>query len=154
VADALSRRDTPEGTVLAISVPRFDYIDRLRQEEQATHSGAVALKEEVIAGSRSAPWAITDGLLTYDGRVYVPPSSPLLRELLAAVHEDGHEGVQRTLHRLRRDVHFPDMRRVVQDFVRACSTCQRNKSEHLLPAGLLLRCRSRRLYGRTSASTS
>jgi len=137
VADALSRRDTPEGTVLAISAPRFDYIDRLRQE-QAIHPAAVDLKEEVLAGSRSAPWAITDGLLTYDGRVYVPPSSPLLRELLAAVHEDGHEGVQRTLHRLRRDVHFSDMRRVVQDFVRACSTCQRNKSEHLLPAGLLL----------------
>jgi transposase InsO family protein len=30
------------------------------------------------------------------------------------------------------------MRRLVQEFVRACSTCQRNKSEHLLPAGLLL----------------
>jgi hypothetical protein len=30
------------------------------------------------------------------------------------------------------------MRRVVQDFIRACSTCQRNKSEHLLPTGLLL----------------
>jgi hypothetical protein len=32
VADALSRRDTPDGVVLAISAPRFDYIDRLRRE--------------------------------------------------------------------------------------------------------------------------
>ena len=31
VADALSRRDTEEGTVLAISAPRFNYIERLRQ---------------------------------------------------------------------------------------------------------------------------
>jgi hypothetical protein len=30
VADALSRRDTEEGAVLAISAPRFDFIDRLR----------------------------------------------------------------------------------------------------------------------------
>ena len=29
VADALSRRDTEEGTVLAIFVPRFDYIEHL-----------------------------------------------------------------------------------------------------------------------------
>jgi len=29
------------------------------------------------------------------------------------------------------------MRRLVQDFVRACATCQRYKSEHLHPAGLL-----------------
>jgi hypothetical protein len=67
-----------------------------------------------------------------------PPASPLQQELLAAIHEDDHEGVQRTLHRLRRDFHFPDMRRVIQNFVRACATCQRYKSEHLHPAGLLL----------------
>ena len=75
--------------------------------------------------------------MTYDGRLYVPPASPLLQELVAAVHEDDHEGVQRTLHRLRRDFHFLDMRRIVQDLVRACATCQRYKSEHLNPVGLL-----------------
>jgi hypothetical protein len=62
----------------------------------------------------------------------------LLPELLAAVHEEGHEGVQRTLHRLRRDFHFPNMKKLVQDWVRACPTCQRYKSEQLHPAGLLL----------------
>jgi hypothetical protein len=30
VADALSRRDNEEGEVLAISAPRFDFIERLR----------------------------------------------------------------------------------------------------------------------------
>jgi transposase InsO family protein len=62
----------------------------------------------------------------------------LLQEILLAVHKEGHEGVQRTLHRLRRDFHFPHMKRVVQDFVRACAVCQRNKPEQLHPAGLLL----------------
>ena len=57
---------------------------------------------------------------------------------MAAVHDDGHEGIHRTLHRLHRDFHFPNMRHLVQDFVRACPTCQRYKSEHLHPAGLLL----------------
>ena len=57
---------------------------------------------------------------------------------MAAVHEDGHEGVHRTLHRLRRDFHFPNMHRLVQDFVRACPTCQRYKLKHLHPVGLLL----------------
>ena len=35
------------------------------------------------------------------------------------------------------DFHVPNDRVVVQDFVRACSVCQRNKSEHLQPGGLL-----------------
>jgi hypothetical protein len=108
------------------------------RQEQADHPAAVALKDELTAGSRGAPWAIVDGLLTYDGCIFSLSASQLLQEILAAVHGDGHEGVQCTLHRLRRDFHFPDMRCVVQEFVCACSTCQHNKSEHLLPVGLLL----------------
>jgi hypothetical protein len=56
---------------------------------------------------------------------------------LAAIHNDGHEGIHRTLHRLRWDFHFPNMRHLVQDFVKACVICQQYKSDHLRPAGLL-----------------
>ena len=45
---------------------------------------------------------------------------------------------QRKLHRLRRDFHTPNLRSVVQDFIRTYSTSQRYKSENLHPAGLLL----------------
>ena len=138
VADALSRRDTPEeGTVLALSGPRFDFLDRLRLAH-ATEPALVSLLEDIRSGARSSPWAVTDGLVHYNGRLYIPPDSPLLQEALLAVHHEGHEGVQRTLHRLRRDFHFPHMKRVVQDFVRACSVCQRNKPDQQHPAGLLL----------------
>ena len=46
-----------------------------------------------------------------------------LKEIMQTVHDDGHEGVQRTLHRLRRDFHFPNMRKLVQDLVRSCVVC-------------------------------
>jgi len=63
VADALSRRDTPEeGTLLALSAPRFDFLARLRQL-QNTDPGLVALREEIAGGSRGAPWTIVDGLV-------------------------------------------------------------------------------------------
>ena len=140
VADALSHRDTEEtatGTLVAISGPRFDFISRLRHA-QSTDPALVAVHDELAAGTRTAPWALTDGMITFTERLYIPPSSPLLQEIVAAIHDDGHEGVQRTLHRLHRDFHFPNMRRCVQDFVRACLTCQRYKAEHLQPAGLLL----------------
>ena len=77
-------------------------------------------------------------MVQYSGHLYIPPGSPLLQELVLAVHEDGREGVQRTLHRLRRDFHFPNMKHVVQELIRVCVVCQRYKSEHLQPAGLLL----------------
>jgi hypothetical protein len=112
VVNALSRRDTGAGAVLAISAPRFDFIERLRQA-QSTDPALVATRDAIHAGSRAAPWALCDGMVTFDSKLYVPPSSPLLQEILTAVHEDGHEGVQRTLHQLRCDFHFLDMRRVV-----------------------------------------
>ena len=136
VVDVLSRRDTEEGTMLAISAPRFDFIDRLRHA-QATDPELAAIHVELRAGKRTASWAMVDGMIVFDGRLYIPPASPLLQEIRATVHDDGHEGVHRTLHRLCRDFHFPNMRSWVQDFVRACATCQKYKSEHLYPAGLL-----------------
>jgi hypothetical protein len=67
VADALSRRNTEEGELLAISAPRFDFIARLRQAQAMDPALPCA-----------APWGVVDGMVTYDGRLYIPPASPLL----------------------------------------------------------------------------
>jgi hypothetical protein len=101
-----------EIALLAISSPCFDFIGRLRHV-QATDPALVAINDEVRAGTRTAPWTVVDDMVTYRGRLYIPPTSPLLQEIMEVVHEDGHEGVHRTLHRLRRDFHFPNMRRLV-----------------------------------------
>jgi hypothetical protein len=135
VADALSRRNE-EGEVMAILAPRFDFIERLRHA-QATDPALVAIHDGVRVGTRTAPWALVDGMVAFKGCLYIPLASPLLQEILAAVHNDDHEGIHRTLHRLRRDFHFPNIRRSVRDFVKACVTCQQYKSDHLRPAGLL-----------------
>jgi hypothetical protein len=57
--------------------------------------------------------------------------------VLLLAHSAGHEGVQKTLHRLRADFYIPGDRAMVQDWVRSCETCQRNKMETLRPAGVL-----------------
>jgi hypothetical protein len=73
----------------------------------------VAIRDELAADTRGAPWSLLDGMVAYADLLYIPLDSPLLLEVVAATHDDGHEGVQRTLHRLRRDFYFPAMRRVV-----------------------------------------
>jgi hypothetical protein len=138
VADVLSRRDTSmEGSTLALSVPRYDFIVSLRHSQQQ-EPALVAIRDELVVGTRGASWSLLDGMVACVDRLYIPTDSPLLLEVVAATHGDDHEGVQQTLHRLCRDFYFPAMRRVVHDFVRACTTCQCNKSEHLYPASLLL----------------
>jgi hypothetical protein len=49
----------------------------------------------------------------------------------------GHEGEQKTLQRLRVEFYIPHDKRLVQDHVQTCATCQRNKTQTLQPAGLL-----------------
>jgi hypothetical protein len=66
-----------------------------------------------------------DGLLTVRGKIYVLASSPSLSRILETEHGVGHEGAEKTLHRLR------------VDFVKACATCQLTKTEQLHPTGLL-----------------
>lgn len=82
-------------------------------------------------------WSIVDGLLLFKGKVFVPEDSHLWPQLLAAVHEAGHEGVQKSLTRWHSTFYSPRAPRRMKEFVRGCATCQRNKTEHLHPAGLL-----------------
>lgn len=78
-----------------------------------------------------------DGLLLYEGRVFVPADSLLWPQLLAEAHGSGHEGIQKTLHQLHATFYHPQANQKVREFVKGCDVCQRNKTEHLHPAGLL-----------------
>lgn len=136
VANALSRRtEDAEIAALALSGPTFSAFDDLRNEV-ATDGDLIKIAADITSGKLSAPWALRDGLILRDNRVYVSASSPTLPALLAHAHT-GHEGVKHTLHRFRADFFTPHAKQVVQEFVRTCATYQRNKTEHLHPVGLL-----------------
>lgn len=64
-------------------------------------------------------------------------SSPLLPTLLQLALGTGHEGIQKTLHRLHVDFFVHHDRALVRDFVQTCTTCQHNKTEAFYLAGLL-----------------
>jgi transposase InsO family protein len=136
VADALSRRDEGQMEAMALSSPQFSIFDDLRQEINADVELS-ELRDAVRGGIKPSQWSVIDGLLLFKGRVYVAPSSAFQQVVLELAHNAGHEGVDKTLHRLRGDFYIPNDRVVVRDFVRACAVCQRNKSEHLQPGGLL-----------------
>jgi hypothetical protein len=146
VADALSRRDAEAtalsspvdaaGALYAISGPSFALLDEIRAATAATTEGQQRL-QQLQAGDLPAPWRFSDGLLLHGTRVFVPDHGDLRDQVLRLAHSAGHEGIQKTLHRLRSDFYLPHDRALVQDWVRSCATCQRNKTETLPPAGLL-----------------
>uniref|UniRef100_A0A8I6WK04 Uncharacterized protein n=1 Tax=Hordeum vulgare subsp. vulgare TaxID=112509 RepID=A0A8I6WK04_HORVV len=95
------------------------------------------LRQRLDAGELDAPWRLDEGLLLHGRRIFVPDHGDLRHQVLTLAHSAGHEGVQKTLHRLRADFYIPGDGAMVRDWVRSCVTCQRNKTETLRPAGLL-----------------
>ena len=145
VADALSRRDTDhdaavgdsEGAALCIrSGPTFALFANNRQATAAAPD-AQLLRQQLDAGDLAEPWRLADGLLLHGRRIFVPDHDDLRHQVLMMAHSAGHEGVQKTLHRLRADFYIPGDRARVRDWVRSCVTCQHNKTETLQPAGML-----------------
>lgn len=69
------------------------------------------------------PYTSRNGLIYYKHRVVLPFQSYLIPQLL---------------HIQKIDAAIPpSMKKVVQEYVSACETCQRVKTETLVPAGLL-----------------
>ena len=128
VADALPHRGMEEGTTTvptahALSGPTFALFDDIRRATIAA-TDAQQLLHRLQAGELPAPWHFDDGLLLHGSRIFVPDHDDLRHQVLLLAHSVGHEGVQKTLYRLRTDFYISGDHALVQDWVRVCSTCQ------------------------------
>ncbi|KAJ9520563.1 hypothetical protein QJQ45_007423 [Haematococcus lacustris] len=80
------------------------------------------------------------GLWMSGGKVVVPKSPLVKREVLEACHDAkyaGHMGMSKTWHTVDLSFTWPGMRKDVEDYVRQCDACQRNKPSTRLKAGKL-----------------
>jgi hypothetical protein len=134
--DALSRCDEEGPATFALSLPNFDFFDQFCIEA-ATLPEVIAKRTEIAARTAGPKWAVVDDMVVHDRRLLVPTSATVWVLLLEHAHGMGHEGVQKALERLRASFFTPDDNKLVRDYIRGCVVCQRQKIEHLHPAGLL-----------------
>ena len=71
-----------------------------------------------------------DGILSHQGKVYVPPD-PKLRETILQDNHDapiaGHPGIAKTEELVKRRYWWPSMTSDIKKYVKGCDNCQRNK---------------------------
>lgn len=82
----------------------------------------------------------SDGYYRREGKVVVPGQHDLRSRLIMDAHDTplaGHRGIERTLELLKRNFWWPGMRSQVEQHVRSCLLCQRNKAPTQAPGGLL-----------------
>jgi hypothetical protein len=115
MADALSRRDADpadtdgdaEGAMLYIrSSPSFALFAHIWWAT-TTAPDAQLLRQQLEAGELDEPWRLVDGLLLHGRCIFMLDHDDLRHQVLLMAHSAGHEGVQKTLHRLRADFVHP-----------------------------------------------
>ena len=80
--------------------------------------------------SQLSNWQHINGVLTFQGRVYVPPTNDLRRDILQRCHNHataGHPGFLKTQQLVAADFWWPGLASFVCAFVAGCATCQQNK---------------------------
>ncbi|CAN6455047.1 unnamed protein product [Victoria cruziana] len=137
-ADALSRL---KEQFLNLSSIRADIWGNIR-EEQTRDDEIRKLKASTEQNPGSIPhYTIRSNLLCKKDRVVIPKGSQLIRDILWHFHNSataGHEGVNKTLQRVKSQFWWKGMKADVKQFVKECTTCQREKYEATRPPGHLI----------------
>ena len=70
-------------------------------------------------------------MLIHKGKVWIP-SDPLLRKLIMESEHDsllaGHMGIDKTMELVDRNFYWLEMAKDIEDYVRCCEDCQKNKA--------------------------
>ncbi|KAL8115463.1 hypothetical protein AgCh_022090 [Apium graveolens] len=135
-ADALSRLPGPN--IHSLYVPESSIWEEIKAE--ISTSPYLIKLGDLATQNPGNPYTWKNGLLYYKSRVIIAPDSPIISRILREFHNTvygGHSGVLRTYKCIAQIFYWPLMRQKIQEFVAACSICQRNKSDILSPAGLL-----------------
>jgi len=165
--DALSRRSnhgtgSEDNDNMVLFTPNFFAVQALEGLEAAGEERGILKdirkgtrdgeKEEPVAravrelqGSsacsiKSAEWSLTDGLLYFRGKIYVPDTSNLRRRIIALSHDSrlaGHSRRWKTLELVSRNYWWPQMSRYVGRYVSTCAMCLQTKSFQRPPIGEL-----------------
>jgi hypothetical protein len=139
-ADALSRINEGGDCYQAISVVQWRDEELIKEEiSQDTHLQQII--QDLQHDSISRPgFELKHGVLLYEGRLVLSNKSVMIPKMLEEFHTTpqwGHSGFYRTYRRLAANVYWIGMKNTIQDFVRSCDTCQRQKYLASSPGGLL-----------------
>ena len=139
-ADALSRRPSPEDSLLAISSIQPTWIEEIvagYQQDQAAQQllAKLALNTEGIDG-----FVLRYGIIQKKGRIWLGFNPELQEKVTVAFHASatgGHSGFPVTYRRIKSLFNWPLMKQFVRRSVQECLTCQRAKPECVRYPGLL-----------------
>jgi hypothetical protein len=111
-----------------------ELLDRIRKSKNV--DGIVKEKVE----KKEKDWEEEDGIITWEGRVYVPKDKKLRDEVIHLHHDTyaaGHPGRFKTAELILRNYWWPRIQGDVRAYVDGCNRCQQTKTFPAKPMGKL-----------------
>ena len=152
VADALSRKSVQtlralnahlslsyDGTIVAELIAKSNLLNRVL-EAQKSNEKISAIVSHNREGKETRFSMNEDGFLYYRDQVCVPNDDELKKSILEEAHSRSfamHPGSTKMYHDLKTSYWWSRMKRDVSEFVTKCMVCQKVKTKHQVPSGLL-----------------
>ena len=127
-----------DSTSLATLQITSSIVDKIKEGQQEDPE-LLKLSKKVEEGSIQ-DFTLKEGLLRYRGRLCAPRNAQLKKELLKESHDSTlstHPGSTKIYRDLKSYYWWSGMKKDIAEYVARCLTCQRVKTEHQKPGGLL-----------------
>ena len=99
-----------------------------------------AVDDGALEGKLAADITYKDRMLFRTGKVWIPQDPSLKKLIMESEHDSqvaGHMGMDKTIELIDWNFYWPSMNTGIEDFVRSCEDCQRNKVPRHKRRGLL-----------------
>ncbi|KAB2617405.1 S ribonuclease [Pyrus ussuriensis x Pyrus communis] len=115
-------------------------VDRVLEAQVADQETQELIQAREQGRRRDLRVRDSDGMLMLEGRMFVPKSVELKKEILDEAHISAyamHPGATKMYHTIRPFYYWPGMKREIAEYVSRCAVCQQVKAERKKPFGLL-----------------
>ena len=106
------------------------------KKEEAVAKAVKELQKTSMQSIRLAKWAMTDGILYFQGKIYIPDASDLWCSIIILCHNSKaarHSGRWKTLELVSWNYWWPQMSRYISKYVSTCDMCLWTKASRQPP---------------------